>query len=85
MAMHRGGGFYGQCREIGAGAGIQRIMTSGAWAPRSDSIWMMVGSLAVAGASRACRKVNARRYREASAAPNPKGKKFGEALAVPAT
>lgn len=38
---------------------------------------MTVGSVTLAGASRACPKVNARRSRKASAAPDPKGKKLG--------
>ena len=67
----------GKCREFGAGADDPRIVTSGARAPRSDPPWMVVGSVAAAGASRACPKVDTLRFRKTSAAPDTKGKKLG--------
>ena len=38
---------------------------------------MTVGSVTLAGASRACSEAGTRRFRRASAAPDPKGKKLG--------
>ena len=76
MAMRRGDS-PGNCREFGAGADDPRIVTFGARAPRSDPLWMTVGSVAVAGASHACPKVGTQRFRKAPVAPDPKGKKLG--------
>lgn len=76
MAMHCGNSTC-TCRECGAGVGNPRIVKSGARVPRSDSIWMVVGLVAVAGASHACSEAGTQRFRRASAAPDTKGKKLG--------
>ena len=65
-----------KCQECGAGVGTPLIVESVARVPRSDPLWMVVGSVALAGASRACSEVGTRRFREASAAPDPEGKKI---------
>ncbi len=85
MAMRRGNSMY-TCRECGAGVGTPRIMTCGVQVPRSDPLLMTVGSVAVAEVPRACFKVDTRRSRKASAAPDPKGKKIRRRRSrVPAT
>ena len=76
MAMRLGNSTC-TCRECGAGVGTPRIMTCGVQVPRSDPLLMAVGSVAVAGVSRACPKVGTQRFRKAPVAPDPKDKKLG--------
>ena len=56
VAMHCGDSPC-KCQECGAGVGILRIVTFGARAPRSDTLGVAVGSVAVAGASHTRPKV----------------------------